>query len=654
MLARLLFPVLIFLLNAGLCRELFFVHYSRNMGSIEGAYVSISRYLMENWRDLTWFPLWYSGIPCQNTYPPLLHAIVAGTAAIARISPALSHHAVTAFFYCLGPVGIYFLLHRLGRSPAVAFAGAVIYSLISPSAWLIPAVRADLGAVWGPRRLQTLVGYGDGPHIAALALLPFALLALDVAVSRKRPMDCLLAAVSMAAVALTNWLGAFALAMAVVSCVLSKSRSLRPAAGIAGLAYLLACPWIPPSTIRTIQFNAQTIGGDYRLVYRSLPKYTAIALFVLLLGRYIFTKWKVREPVRFALSFSFLMASITLAAEWAKIYVVPQPERYHLEMDLAFILAVALLFLPYRRRIPPRWGASLLTILGLALAIQCRHVARNWIGEIDIRRTTEFKTAKWFDANMSGRRVMAPGSTCFWMNAFTDTPQLSGGFEQGVVNWENRVAVYISYSGDNAGGRDGEIAALWLKAFGVHAVAVGGPKSGEHYKPFRNPRKFEGLLTEAWRDGDDVIYRVPQRSASLAHVVSGQDLVSRPPIHGLDIEPIQRYVAALENPALPIAGLQWRNRHSAEIVAGMVPEQVLSVQVTYHPGWRAAVNGAARRVFSDGLGFLAIEPKCNGPCRVELVYDGGWEMRAARLLSALSLAGCLAWAGIHRMRLWKQ
>ena len=73
------------------------------------------------------------------------------------------------------------------------------------------------------------------------------------------------------------------------------------------------------------------------------------------------------------------------------------------------------------------------------------------------------------------------------------------------------------------------MAVLWLKAFGVDAVAVSGPRSREFFKPFRNPRKFDGLLPELWRDGDDVIYRVPRRSTSLAHVVRPADLAPRRP-----------------------------------------------------------------------------------------------------------------------------
>jgi hypothetical protein len=237
------------------------------------------------------------------------------------------------------------------------------------------------------------------------------------------------------------------------------------------------------------------------------------------------------------------------------------------------------------------------------------------------------------------------------MNVFTDTPQLGGGFEQGVRNWENRVALYVLYTDQNAGAQAGEISILWLKAFGVHAVAVGGPASGEHYRPFQHPRKFAGLLAETWRQGDDTIYSVPARSDSLAHVVGTDGLVSTPPIHGLDVTGLRRYVAALENPELPLAAMHWTSRHSARIVAGgLRRNQRISVQVTYHPGWRATAGGARRPVGQDGIGLMVIDPQCEGQCIVDLTYDGGIEMQFARAACLAAFLGCLGWAVLLRRR----
>ena len=104
----------LFLLNLYLVRELFFVEYTHYMESIEGAYIGIARQLAADW-DLSWWPLWYGGIPYQNTYPPLLHWIDALIVKFAHVSAAHAYHFATAVFYAAGPVTLFWMLLRLSR-----------------------------------------------------------------------------------------------------------------------------------------------------------------------------------------------------------------------------------------------------------------------------------------------------------------------------------------------------------------------------------------------------------------------------------------------------------------------------------------------------------------------------------------------------------
>jgi hypothetical protein len=153
------------------------------------------------------------------------------------------------------------------------------------------------------------------------------------------------------------------------------------------------------------------------------------------------------------------------------------------------------------------------------------------------------------------------------------------------------VAVYTIDTGQNAGAQDGPISVLWLKAFGCGAIVVPGPGSSDYYHPVRNPRKFDGLLPLVWQEAGDSIYQVPLRSVSLAHVVPPSALVADRPVHGLDVAEIRRYVTALEDPALPPASLAWDNPTRGRITASVNPPNVLSLQVTYDPGWRATSGG---------------------------------------------------------------
>jgi hypothetical protein len=89
----------LFALNAWITLRLFHTDYTRQMGSIEAAFIGLARYVAGHFSDLTWFPLWYGGIPYPDTYPPLLHWIVGLTVAAARVEPGLAYHAVTATVY---------------------------------------------------------------------------------------------------------------------------------------------------------------------------------------------------------------------------------------------------------------------------------------------------------------------------------------------------------------------------------------------------------------------------------------------------------------------------------------------------------------------------------------------------------------------------
>ena len=123
----------LFALNAFITLQLFHTDYTRQMGSIEAAYIGLARYIARHMGELSWFPLWYGGIPYADTYPPLLHMVCGLVVAVAGVSPGLAHHFVTASVYSLGPVTLFWMVWRLGGNRACALAAGVGYSLISPA-----------------------------------------------------------------------------------------------------------------------------------------------------------------------------------------------------------------------------------------------------------------------------------------------------------------------------------------------------------------------------------------------------------------------------------------------------------------------------------------------------------------------------------------
>ena len=633
----------LFAINALLTLRLFFISYTREMGSIEAAFIGLARYIGEHFGDLNWFPLWYGGIPFPDAYPPLLHFTVAAVAAAGRISPALAYHAVTATVYALGPVALFWAAWRLGAPRTIAWLSALGYSLLSPSCWLIRAVRYDAGGWFAPRRLDTLVVYGEGPHLTALLFLPLAVGMVHVALDKRRPVYYVGASLAVASVVLSNWIGAFALSLA-LSAYLLAGFAKRPAphwwraAAIGAYAYALALPWMTPSTIATIRANAPLVGGRFAA---SLLLDAAFAAG-LLAAAWGLARLRLRPGARFGLLFLYGTGFIALAAFYFHKSVLPQPERYHLEMDLAFWLAVAGVAAQMPRVPHPRAVFAGLLIICLPLWLHQRRMAREMEKPIAIQSTVEYEISRWLGSHPQGR-VFAPGSIGFWMDAFSDTPTLTGGFDNGERNTFLQDVIFQVYAGDRQ-----QTALDWLRAFGCDAVVGDAKDSREVYHPYAHPEKFAGL-PELWRDGADVIYSVPRRNRGLAHVVHAADLPAvRPP--GYDTRPLKRYLAALDDPSLPPAAFAWRGPSAAAITADLRPEELLSVQVTYDQGWHAGVNGSPRRLWEDKLGQLVVEPGCTGPCTVRLAWDGGLETRAARWVNRAAMALGLLWILLWRKR----
>ncbi len=648
-----LYASLLFAVNFAIARRLFSTEFTIHTSSNEGAFMAISRFLVDRWPDVRWFPFWFNGVPFENTYSPLLQAIDAVVSKAAHCSTALAFHAVIVFFYCLGPVFLFLFAWKASKYLHAAFLSALLYSLYSPSL-LLPAVRDDIGSWHNARRLQTLVHYGEGGHNVVLSLLPLALLCAWLAVTRRNFVWCLTAGMLLGALVLTNAFAAVDLAVgiALIACLQPPGRRLRSLALLAGIgaaAYLWISPILTPDLVHTIRTDSLLSGG-YQ--YTPLVIRTAILVLAGAVALWYLTRRWANWFDRFILLFVYVFVAILVLAQFAKIAILPQPDRYHLEMEMALCLAIV--FGARRLLAPARPGvrAAAVTLFVAFLgwqAVWYRDYAAGVIRPIDITRTIEYKTAKWIDANLKGQRTMVSGDVGTWFNVFTDNPQLSSGHEPFSPNWMVQIATYTIYTGENAGDRDAEYSILWLKAYGCHAITVPGPQSREAYRPFRNPRKFEGVLPLLWHDEDDSIYAVPQRSTSLAHVIPAGAVVVRPPIHGLDVPEVTRFVVAMEDPALPLADFSWQSGGRAHIAAEVHPGQVVAVQVTYDPGWVAAANGRPAPVTRDGIGLITVYPACDGPCEIELSFDGGAQRRICLALSVLVMLSVAA-AGTLRKK----
>jgi len=208
-----------------------------------------------------------------------------------------------------------------------------------------------------------------------------------------------------------------------------------------------------------------------------------------------------------------------------------------------------------------------------------------------IENTVEYQMAKWSKPICTARACRA-GKHLPLDEHVHGVPQVAGCCDQGCRHHAPH-PVYTIYSDQNAGSAPPRKFSLaWLKLTPREPLEWGREE----------PRSFPPVPASheiRWRscansggNEDEVIYEVPQRSASLAHVIRPDDVVSRSPIHGLDTEPLARYVAALDDPALPIARMRWLRPHHARVDAELREGQLVSVQVSY--GSRLARVGQRR------------------------------------------------------------
>jgi hypothetical protein len=141
------------------------------------------------------------------------------------------------------------------------------------------------------------------------------------------------------------------------------------------LAYLVAAPWIPPSTITRVMHNAQFVVGEYHMNWRQVVGATVLALLLAP------ACWLRRLNVSLQTAFSFFsIFCLALVVGWEGLGMAlrPQPHRYHFELDLSLgLLGISLLPSILRFAKPNKLFPWLLLPLAIFLVIQTRMSAHS-------------------------------------------------------------------------------------------------------------------------------------------------------------------------------------------------------------------------------------------------------------------------------------
>lgn len=631
--------LLIFLFTAVLVKPLFKAKYLDRWESIESTFIADGRFLNAHLPHPQWQPLWYGGTRYDYLYPPVVRY---GTALLARIYiPVKAYHVFTALLYCMGSAGVYFLVWAMSRSRGAAWVAASASALVSPVFLLIPW-RSPYGTPW---KLWVLLGTGEGPHICALALMPFALGFAWLALEKRRPASLAAAAIFSALVALTNFYGATALAIFYPILVWSlwvthrDNRIWLKAAAIPALAYGLSAFWLVPSYLRITIENLHYVSsrGD-----AGAAVWLAVAV-MLFAG---ISLWAAsRKPDRAYAVFlcgCLLLFGLNVWGHFHDFRVIGEAHRLASELDLIMILAAVealrrLWEWRWRTASQVRTAQALAMLLLLAGLWGARHYVRHawelYPAEPDYRQRVEYRMSDWMASHFPGARTFVAGSVRFWWDTWHDLAQVGGGSEQGLLNRKVFPAQWEIMLGPNP-----ELAVRWLTALGADAVIVSGKQSQEKYHDFTSPDKFTGVLPVWYDDGQgNVIYQVPRRYASLARVIDRAQFAALQPLQQSNLDLLRTYTSAIEaGPDSPTTTV-WRGTDAMQVRARVAQGQSVLVQVTYDPAWHAYAGGRALPVHRDAGADFSVIDAPPGEQDIDFVFETPLENRIGWVLTGLSL-----------------
>lgn len=624
-----------------------------NWASIESTFIADGRYLREHGPRPLWQPLWYCGTRFDYVYPPALRY---GTAYLSRwfgVSTARSYHLYTAALYVLGIIGVYLFVAVGSQCRLAGWLAAASALLLSPSFLFLKEIRDDAAvAYWLPQRLNVLVRYGEGPHMSALALLPFALAAGWTALRANRSFAVALASLFAALVVSNNFYGATALAMAFPILVwavwLTEQDAwvLLRACAIVALAYGLTAFWLTPSFLRITLRNMQFVSAPGNAWSAWLLAAVALGFGAL--------SWRWGRGRRerawwvFTCGLALFFFLNVIGHHAFGFRVIGEPLRLVPELDLALLVLLASLAGWLARKPDRRLRAAVGLAVLLAMLPARFYIRHAWEvipADPNYRQRVEFQLADWMAKNLPGVRAVVSGSLRFWYNAWHDLPQVGGGSEQGLLNEKTVLGHTEIVAGQNA-----ELAIAWMQALGAGAVVVHDARSAEIYHDYPFPEKFEGKLKKVFDNAaGDRIYEAPRRWPALARVVDLKQMHSlRSPQSPVDFENVRRYAEAVERG--PDVEPHWsiespQVRHLRVTVA---PGQAVLVQESFDPYWRAYANGRRLHVEPDVLGFQLIHAPV-GQQEILLRFETPLENRIGAVATAVSVL-LLGYLAVFRRR----
>lgn len=586
-------------LNAYLVRHVFALTYTGATHSMHGFWIALGRVMGDSWLLPQWVPYWAAGMPSELTYAPLV--------------PWLSSHfglyAVFGIIFAIGPAALFLMAWQLTGKPGWALVAGVVYSLFSPTELFLPDGEFHWIHVLDSRRLYLSFVWDEAPHQLALAMVCLAVAAWARGWRRA----------AIAAIAIGALANPYAVTGAALFglCWTVSTGHWRRVAITGALAYLIVCPFYPPSLFQVLRANG-ALAPESVWSQRSWLGLAALSVAMLALG------WLTRHwtPYR---RFAILLALVTSALpvlfyRW-NVVILQQPGRYKSEMELALVL-LAVFAAERVLNGRPRWLLAALALAGVVVAtqqtIKHRRFSRNAIQQAVPEASIEYRAAQAVNGT-----IFTVGSMAQWMNVYRDVHQYAGGsFTTTPNTTQQRLALELTVE------RDSQKFTRWMQAVGVDGVLLPGRQSPEFWKPFATD-PLAGHLPVLWEERDTRLYEIPRIRRTQAHSIPA-------------LVPLDQYVKDIENPAAPPLEVEWPNPNHAQIKGQWRPADMVLIHMNWDRNWKAYLNNNPVPTGADGLGQMVVVPSGTG--QLDLRYEPGW---TTRIVSAI---GIVVWMGLALRR----
>ncbi|HLD11485.1 MAG TPA: hypothetical protein VJB91_01090 [Patescibacteria group bacterium] len=640
-----------------------------DQGSIEVSYISMARFLVEFFPNLSWAPYWYFGFPFHLFYTPVLPILTALTHQLFQMDYWQAYRILTGVGYLGAPVSVFlFTWYLVKKGIAGFFAGIVAgigYSLFPTIFYFVLKTNEVLNDrmtdFLEPRRFVLLQRYGEGPHTLALVFLPLGALFFLKTLRDGSRISSFLAAFFIGLTALTNAIAFFALVVLLLLLYFGRITMPKVDAGstlvkamlAAIVTYGLIAFWYNTSFMSTFF----TEGGGAGKNLLNLFPWGFVGGFFLLLLIYVAAKRFLKNEALltpflwFAVFYEIIFVYYTSAPPELfeqRLEFAPQAIRYLTEVDMALSIFVGAVvgtlvgFFTEKKSfllrgvgiciggaavvsafLFPWYLSSYLNHASLSeysfqrLASTFQEAAKQ---KVKLEQTGEYEMSQYLttlvDKN-KGERVFVAGNYGFYLNYFTDIWQLRGGLYQASTNrWPEHIYYLVRFW------IDPETTTAWLKAGNISYIVVNSSSSRNSMKEYREFEKFKTLPSVYEKNGDTV-YRVPLVQQSPVKIVplEGRSSLTTPK-KADDKKPLFAYIDWIESEkdASKEVRFTMNNHDNYQIQATVGEHEGVLVQMTYDSGWRVKSAQGKVKKEKDPLGFLLLRPEKPGTYEIALTH----------------------------------